>query len=45
VITTTGLIISYEPDLPSGSTIIILAGVFYILSIITQGMIRKLRKN
>ena len=45
VITTTGLTLSYEPDLPSGSTIIILAGVFYIMSIITQGMIRKLRKN
>src|SRR5690606_27375414 len=33
VITSAGLVISYEPDIPSGSTIIILAGIFYILSI------------
>ncbi len=35
-ITTLGLIISYEPDLPSGATIIIVAGFVYVLSIICQ---------
>jgi zinc transport system permease protein len=45
VITAAGLVISYEPDIPSGSTIIILAGIFYILSIIIQGMIRKFRNT
>lgn len=40
-ITTSGLVISYEPDLPSGSTIIILAGIFYLLSIVAQRLINK----
>ncbi|HSR63541.1 MAG TPA: metal ABC transporter permease [Gammaproteobacteria bacterium] len=33
LITSSGLLISYQPDLPSGSTIIILAGVFYLVCI------------
>jgi zinc transport system permease protein len=33
ILTTSGLILSYAPDLPSGSTIIILAGIFYLLTI------------
>ncbi len=37
-ITTTGLMISYQPDLPSGSTIIIIAGLFYVLSVIIQNI-------
>jgi len=41
VITTTGLMISYQPDLPSGATIIILAGVVYLLSVITQNVFKK----
>jgi zinc transport system permease protein len=45
LVTTAGLVISYEPDLPSGSTIIILAGILYVLSIIAQGMIKKLAGN
>lgn len=45
LITTAGLVISYEPDIPSGSMIIILAGIFYILSIIIQGAIKKFGKN
>ena len=44
-ITTTGLIISYAPDLPSGSTIIILAGSVYIITLIAQSMIRKIRES
>ena len=43
VITTTGLVISYVPDLPSGSTIIILAGGVYIVTMTAQHMIRKFR--
>ena len=43
LITVSGLIISYEPDLPSGATIIILAGLFYILTIIAQHLIRQYR--
>lgn len=42
VITTSGLMISYKPDLPSGSTIIILAGFIYILSIVIQSMRKKI---
>lgn len=33
LITSSGLLISYQPDLPSGSTIIILAGAFYLVCI------------
>ena len=45
LITTSGLIISYEPDLPSGSTIIILAGLFYVLTIVVQDVARRFRNN
>ncbi len=41
IITVSGLIISYEPDLPSGATIIIIAGVFYLLSIAVKNTIKK----
>ena len=44
-ITTTGLLISYVPDLPSGSTIIILAGSVYIITLVAQSMIRKIRES
>jgi len=40
-ITTVGLMISYQPDLPSGSTIIILAGITYGLSVIIQRVLKK----
>ena len=42
-ITTSGLVISYEPDLPSGSTIIIVAGLVYVLAIICQKLFIKTR--
>lgn len=42
VITTAGLMFSYQPDLPSGATIIILAGIVYLLSVIGQNVFRKL---
>lgn len=34
-ITSTGLLISYQPDLPSGATIIVLAGMVYFLATIS----------
>ena len=33
-ITTTGLMLSYQPDLPTGATIIVVAGLVYFISII-----------
>jgi zinc transport system permease protein len=41
LLTTSGLIFSYQPDLPSGSTIIILAGVFYIFTIVFRKLLDK----
>lgn len=43
LITTSGLIVSFEPDLPSGSTIIILAGLFYVMTIVFQDLARRFR--
>ena len=43
VITVSGLLISYTPDLPSGSTIIVLAGSVYIVTLLVQNMVRKFR--
>ena len=45
LITASGLVLSYKPDLPSGSTIIILAGIFYIMTIMFQGLVRRYRNN
>ncbi len=42
LITTTGLILSYEPDLPSGSTIILLAGIFYLFSILGRRVLKRI---
>ena len=44
VITVSGLLISYAPDLPSGSTIIVLAGSVYIVTLVAQSLIRKFRE-
>jgi zinc transport system permease protein len=43
VITVAGLLISYAPDLPSGSTIIVLAGSVYIVTLFAQILYRKFR--
>jgi len=43
VITVSGLLLSYAPDLPSGSTIIVLAGSVYIVTLFTQILYRKFR--
>lgn len=42
VFVTGGLAVSYGPDLPAGATIIVLAGVSYIVSIILKGIIGRL---
>lgn len=44
-ITISGLIISYQPDLPSGSTIIVVAGFVYLFSILLRGVIDRRRKR
>ena len=36
LITISGLLLSYQPDLPSGATIIVVAGVVYVLSILSK---------
>jgi zinc transport system permease protein len=36
--TTSGLALSYQPDLPAGATIILVAGATYLLSTLLQGM-------
>jgi zinc transport system permease protein len=45
--TTAGLVVSYEPDLPAGATIILIAGVCYIFSFLFQRYRRQveLRKH
>ncbi len=45
VITSSGLMLSYQPDLPSGSTIIILAGIVYLLSIIVKSALQKYKHS
>jgi ABC-type Mn2+/Zn2+ transport systems, permease components len=45
IITDTGLIISYELDLPSGSTIILLAGGIYMMTLILQNCCRRLKRS
>jgi len=44
LITCTGLLLSYAPDLPSGSTIIVLAGSVYIITLVVQHLVRKFRE-
>jgi zinc transport system permease protein len=39
--TTTGLALSYQPDLPAGATIILVAGATYLLSTLLSGARRK----
>ena len=44
-ITVSGLVLSYRPDLPSGSTIVILAGFVYAFSLLINRGISKIRKH
>jgi zinc transport system permease protein len=45
MITVTGLVLSYQPDLPTGATIVILAGMVYPGTILLRKWIIKLRKR
>jgi len=46
VFTTSGLIVSYQPDLPAGATIILIAGLAYLLATVFKGLtLRFPRKN
>jgi zinc transport system permease protein len=38
VFTTSGLVISYQPDLPAGATIILIAGLAYLLATALKGL-------
>jgi zinc transport system permease protein len=43
VFTTTGLIVSYRPNLPAGATIIVIAGLSYLLATVLKGLTLRLR--
>lgn len=43
--TSGGLALSYPPDLPSGATIILLAGTVYLLSLVAKELFTKYRKR
>ncbi|QBQ54575.1 metal ABC transporter permease [Nitrosococcus wardiae] len=43
VFTSTGLVISYEPDLPAGSTIVLVTGAAYLLSTLGTGLRQRWR--
>ncbi len=45
VFTSGGLALSYGPDLPSGATIIVLAGIAYLASTLLQGARRRLARR
>jgi zinc transport system permease protein len=40
--TTGGLALSYQPDLPAGATIILLAGIAYMISIMGKILLRRI---
>lgn len=43
VLTVGGLALSYEPDLPAGATIILLAGLLYLISTAAKNLVHRLR--
>ena len=45
LMTTFGLSIAFQPDLPAGATIIIVAALFYIISLITSAFIKRMQKK
>lgn len=45
VFTTSGLIVSYEPNLPAGATIILVAGLAYLLASISKGIASRFRAH
>ena len=45
VFTISGLIVSYEPNLPAGATIILIAGLAYLLASISKGFASRFRAH
>jgi zinc transport system permease protein len=45
VFTTSGLIVSYQPDLPAGATIILIAGLAYLLATALNGLTLRFRRR
>ena len=45
LMTMSGLSIAYQPDLPAGATIIVIAAVFYVLSMIASTIIKQRQKK
>ncbi len=43
--TSIGLAISYSPDLPAGATIILLAGLAYLISTVFRGILGRIRRH
>ncbi|KPJ83191.1 MAG: hypothetical protein AMS18_17735 [Gemmatimonas sp. SG8_17] len=43
VLTVGGLALSYEPDLPAGATIILLAGLLYLVSTAAKNLVHRMR--
>ncbi|MEE9575349.1 MAG: metal ABC transporter permease [Gammaproteobacteria bacterium] len=43
--TISGLTIAFQPDLPAGATIIVVAGISYVISIIFSSLLRQLQKR
>ena len=45
LMTVSGLVIAYQPDLPAGATIIVVAGVFYVIAIASSSVLKQQRKK
>ena len=45
LVSMSGLLISYQPDLPSGSTMIVLAGFLYVISILLKQILARKSKS
>jgi len=45
LMTISGLSIAYQPDLPAGATIIVVAALFYVISITTSTFIKRNKKK
>ena len=45
VVTFSGLVVSYQPDLPAGATIVVISGFVYIMSVILRRFLIKRRKR
>jgi zinc transport system permease protein len=43
--TVSGLAVSYKPDLPTGPTIILIAGLCYLLAVAGRASLKKLRRG